>query len=173
MKNQRPKRIFAIMLLLFCLFVSFSQTAYAAPNEKDELIDREDIKQTEPTLNDSFDKNQLEKPIVPKHDYLREMNRIAMFWYKTIRNYIAIPLMILSFATCGYKFFMCAFMGKPEYAIDGVKKQFFNTVIALFVLFLLPVAMTIARNLTESTQWTPPGSEWNEFWNAVETIPAS
>jgi hypothetical protein len=47
-------------------------------------------------------------------------------------------------------------MGKPEYAIDTVKKQFINTIITMFVLFMLPVVMTIVRDLTESTKWTPP-----------------
>lgn len=158
MKKQRPKRILAMTILLFCIIPLFVTTANAT---------------TEPITNNFWENVQQADPMftIPKRDYIGEMNNIAMFWYKIIRNYIAVPLLILSFATCGYKFFMCAFMGKPEYAIDAVKKQFFNTVIAMFVLFLLPVIMSIARNLTESTQWSPPGSSGSDYWQPIETTP--
>ncbi len=87
--------------------------------------------------------------------YLQEMNTLAIYWYLFIRNYIAVPIMIVSFAVCGYRFFLCAFMGKPEYAIDSVKKQFLNSIFTLIALFALPMVMKLVKNIVESSMWTP------------------
>jgi hypothetical protein len=150
------------MLLFICIIPLFIPSVYAIETEDGEYNPvYEDYLDT---VTDPSDWTAPSEPPQPQPTkYLARMGAMAIFWYKTIRNYIAVPLMIVSFATCGYKFFMCAFMGKPEYAIDAVKKQFINTVIAMFVLFLIPVVMTIVRNLMESTQWTPPGSIGSVF----------
>lgn len=89
---------------------------------------------------------------------IAEANTNVVYWYLLIRNYIAVPIMILSFASCGFKFLYCAFMGKSEYAIDAIMKQFITTIMALVLLFLLPAIMTSVKNIVENTAWKPPQS---------------
>lgn len=85
-----------------------------------------------------------------------ELNSQVLYWYRFIRNYIAVPFMILSFASCGFQFLNCAFMGKPDFALDSTKKQLITTISAMIFLFALPAIMAAVKNIVESTAWTPP-----------------
>ena len=137
-----------MLCVVFWLMYVFACPVGAVPASNSETSDYEDVTiMTSPTQPQNMNNTE---------QYLDEMNDIALYWYTVIRNYIAVPLMILSFASCGYKFFMCAIMTKPEYAIDETKKQFLNTIILMFVLFAIPMIMTIVRNITEASKWTPP-----------------
>lgn len=94
-------------------------------------------------------------PATAPNSTIEDMNADVLYWYFFIRNYISVPILIISFASCGYKFLSCAFMGKPEYAQDNVVKQMITSVLALLVLFALPAVMTIAKDIVESTAWSP------------------
>lgn len=89
--------------------------------------------------------------------YLDAMNDKIIEWYKTIRK-IAVLLLMLSFASCGFKIMSCVFMSKGEFAADAAKKQAFYSVLALLVLVLLPSIIMMGSDMFRATAWKPPTS---------------
>lgn len=87
-------------------------------------------------------------------DEISQMNEDIMYWYYLIRNNIATPLLILSFAASGFQFFGSAFMTRPG-AIDEVTHRMYISLMATAVLFLLPYIIGAARDLVKDTAWSP------------------
>lgn len=86
---------------------------------------------------------------------ISKMNDKIMYWYYLIRNYIAVPLTIISFASCGFRMVGSIFSSSPN-AMDSIKTQIKVTAIAFAVLTFLPLIIGEAREMLESTAWQPP-----------------
>lgn len=85
-----------------------------------------------------------------------------MSWYRIIRDNIAIPLLILSFAYSGFRILFSGFLGKSDTAYnDGIKKFWFS-VFALMLLFLLPFIIQMGKSLFANTGWKPEGATFPE-----------
>ena len=93
-------------------------------------------------------------PATPEQ-YLDAMGDRAFSWYLTLCK-IAVPLLILSFASCGFKFIGSVFVKKGEFSFDESLKHFFMSVSSLAVLLLLPLIMTWAKELLQPLGWKPP-----------------
>jgi len=87
--------------------------------------------------------------------YIQQMGVKVGKWYQTIR-YIAVPLLILSFASCGFRFVGVGFLQKGEFSADAVMKQFTTSVLTMIVLLLLPTILAWARSILEGLAWKPP-----------------
>lgn len=86
---------------------------------------------------------------------LDNMIDTIMVWYNLIRTYIAVPLLILSFATCGFKFWSNAFRSKGEFAHDEIMGQVIKSGIALLVILFLPVIMVEIQKIVRRLAWEP------------------
>lgn len=87
-----------------------------------------------------------------------EMNEFTFEHYKVICR-ICIPMAIISFASCGFKFLGAIFSG--SYAASGggdmqkAQKQFFMTILAVLFLILLPSIFGGAVDFFKQSAWTP------------------
>ena len=79
-----------------------------------------------------------------------------MDWYRLIRDHIAVPLLIISFAISGFKILGAGFNSSGDKAMAEAKAQAITSAIALIVLFVLPYLIGSARQMLESTGWKPP-----------------
>lgn len=89
---------------------------------------------------------------------IEAMNDKIYTVYRVLRNDIAFPLLVISFASCGFKFLGIGFIGSGAGADKGIqsaKQQLITSVLALLVLLLLPYIMTAALNLFRANAWTP------------------
>lgn len=89
---------------------------------------------------------------------IEAMNDKIYTIYRVIRNDIAFPLLVVSFASCGFKFLGIGFIGSGAGADKGIqsaKQQLVTSTLALLVLLLLPYIMTAALNLFKANAWTP------------------
>ena len=75
--------------------------------------------------------------------------------YYMFRSGVALPCVIISFASAGFRVLGAVFLSKPEMAYDKIKKQVLYTVMAVFVLIFLPVIMGWAKEQLASTAWKP------------------
>lgn len=86
------------------------------------------------------------------------LNSFTWNIYKAIRN-VCVPMAILSFASCGYKFLGSIFFGNFASPVGGdmekAKKQFFWTFMAILFIILLPQIFGAAINFFEDTAWNP------------------
>ena len=87
---------------------------------------------------------------------MENMGKNIMSWYRLIRNNIAVPLLIVSFASCGFKILFSGFNAGGDRAISEATTHFFTSMVALIVLFVLPYLIGSARQMLESTGWKPP-----------------
>lgn len=87
-------------------------------------------------------------------DEISQMNEDIMYWYYLIRNNIATPLLILSFAASGFQIFGSAFTTKSG-AIDKATHRMYISLMATAVLFLLPYILGAALELVEDSAWSP------------------
>lgn len=88
-------------------------------------------------------------------DYIGDMADQIMVWYRLARDYISVPLLILSYGAAGFRIMSSGFFDKGTRFVDAAKKQIFMSSMAFAVLFLLPSLIFWARNLVESTAWKP------------------
>ena len=96
-------------------------------------------------------------------DDLDTMNDKTFSLYKTFRNCIAMPLVILSFASCGFKILSAMFTGQSQ-DMTKIKKQILYTVMGLFALYFLPLIFGWAKGQLEATAWKPPAAIFPVFW---------
>ena len=87
-------------------------------------------------------------------DYMDALAEKAFSWYMLLCK-ISVPLMILSFASCGFQLIASVFL-KSQASSDNVKKQFLITAGAVAVLLLLPWIVSYAKSILEPVGWQPP-----------------
>lgn len=88
-------------------------------------------------------------------DYIGDMADQIMVWYRLARDYISVPLLILSYGAAGFRIMSSGFFDKGTRFVDAAKKQIFMSSMAFAVLFLLPSLIFWTRSLVESTAWKP------------------
>lgn len=88
-------------------------------------------------------------------NYMGDMADQIMVWYRLVRNYIAVPILIVSYGAAGFRILSSGFFDGGTRSVDAAKKQIFQSSMAFAVLFLLPSLIMWARNLVESTAWKP------------------
>lgn len=88
--------------------------------------------------------------------YLAEMNDRFWSWFLMIRNFIAFPLLAVSYASCGFRVLSASFKSRGDQAIDSVKSQIIVSTLALIVLICLPMIMGEAQDMLKGSAWTPP-----------------
>ena len=77
-------------------------------------------------------------------------------FYSILRDKIAVPLLIISYATCGFKILSAGFSSQGgSRMIDSAKKQFLYSTLALFVLCLLPSLINSTITTLKSSGWKP------------------
>lgn len=85
---------------------------------------------------------------------LDAMGNDIYYYYTVFRNHIAMPCIILSFSSAGFQILSTIFTSSSG-DLEKVKKQVLYTVMALFVLFFLPVIIGWAKDHLASTAWKP------------------
>lgn len=88
-------------------------------------------------------------------DDMTQMTETVMDWYRLIRDHIAVPFLIISFASCGFQILGSGFLSKSDQAVNAVIERFKMSAIALLVILVLPYLVGSARELLESTAWSP------------------
>lgn len=89
---------------------------------------------------------------------INSMGNKIMEWYYLIRNKIAVPLLIVSFSSCGFRILGAGFQSKSDQTIHEAYIQFLTSSLALLVLFLLPYLIGTTREMLEQTRWRPPAA---------------
>ena len=108
-------------------------------------------------------------PLPVRADYadeqLHKMGYEAVRWYKLALS-IAIPCLIVKFASYGVQIVGALFLSRGEFQLDKIKRDILYCLMAVAVLCLLPTIMTWAKNLVESKAWSkavtiiPHGGGW-------------
>lgn len=75
--------------------------------------------------------------------------------YLFLRNRVAIPLIILSIASCGFRVLAATFFESGPNPTASVYKQFIVSVGVLGALFVLPKVVGYVRELLEASAWKP------------------
>lgn len=75
--------------------------------------------------------------------------------YKLFLCGIAIPVLIVRFAACGFRVLGATFLSQGDTAIDKVKRDVTNSIIAMFVLFFLPTVIGWAIGIFSVNAWKP------------------
>lgn len=86
---------------------------------------------------------------------MTQMTEVIMDWYRLIRDHIAVPFLIISFASCGFSILSSALLSRGDQAVNAVIERLKASAIALIVLFVLPYLVGSVRDLLESTAWSP------------------
>ena len=89
---------------------------------------------------------------------LEQLADEALSVYLFVRNCIAIPVLIVRYASHGFQILGSVFLTRGAEALDKVKKDILYTTLALLTLFLLPVLIGWGRKLFEGSRWRPPKS---------------
>jgi len=149
------------MLLLAIILICCLSFPVFAEEENTEATDsEEETAPTEPPtpegwfdwLIENMDTEQFGGSI--NNEYIDAMGDEVYRWYTIIRNYIALPLLILSYASCGFRFLFNGFMSSPV-SSDALKRQMLYATIALALLILLPHILGAARDVFGKNAWNP------------------
>lgn len=87
--------------------------------------------------------------------YINGMMKKIHGWYILGRN-IAVPLAILSFASCGFKILLNVLSTKGEYRFDAIMRQFIYTGLAIALILMLPVIVQTVIDIVKRVAWKPP-----------------
>ena len=91
-------------------------------------------------------------------DYVTEMDDFAFEVYKAIRS-VVVPLAIVSFASCAYKFLGSIFFGNYASMAGNdmmkAQKQLVFTIMAVLFIGLLPGILSTAITIFKGTAWEP------------------
>lgn len=89
------------------------------------------------------------------NEHINSMMEKIRGWYILGRN-IAVPLAILSFASCGFKVLFNVLSTKGEYRFDAIMRQFLYTGMAIALILLLPVIVQMVIDIVKRVAWKPP-----------------
>lgn len=141
--NKTIRRILTVLMMICLLGCAMATTAFAA-------------EATEPGA--TADPSGGTGSAVSSDQYMTDMGNEVMEWYRFLRDKVAVPFLILSFASCGFKIFSSAFLSRAEQTTNQIIQQFMTSAIALGILFMLPYIVGAVRELLEGTAWQPPAS---------------
>lgn len=128
-KKRNLMPVFLALSLCLVLISCFSVQCYASPLED---------------IEDALVQSNLEEMA----------NRIYEV-YALIRNKVAIPLIILSIASCGFQVIASQFFETGPNPIAAVYKRLYTTIAVLGTLFALPHVIGEAIELLKSSAWKP------------------
>jgi hypothetical protein len=86
---------------------------------------------------------------------MKNMGRTASIWLVRFRACL-IPLLIVKFASNGFKLIGNTLLSKGEYRLDDIKREIFYTTVAAITIVIFPKIMDWAISLFERGQWVPP-----------------
>lgn len=141
-KKFRRVSVILMMLLFLIVYCPLSIQANAADN-----------------------KYEKEKELEYVNGQLLKMYEKANEWYH-LALAIAIPCLIVKFASYGIQIVGALFLSRGEFQMDKIKRDILFTLMAVAVLCLLPSIMTWAKSLVESKAWSkgvtilPHGGGW-------------
>ena len=96
----------------------------------------------------------MDAPSPRKTDYMNEQAETVYYWYLWVRTYVAVPVLIVTFAWCGLSILSSAVTGNSQ-SINKAKERAFYAVLAFGVLMALPVLIRYTRSVVESSAWKP------------------
>ena len=157
MKKKLSRRLTRFLLCLF-LFSGFilpvlaTESSEIAVPTNSTVIEEDTGNNSESTPNSAEQQKEINKD---GGDHMTKMGNLIYKWYLIIRNNVAVPLLILSFASCGFRFLFSGFATRPG-ATDGAKTQMLYSALALGVLIFLPWILGAANDMFSKNAWTPP-----------------
>lgn len=142
--SSHTKRYRAFIICCMLLVICYSTCIVVNAQVTDDVIDN--IVDNVPT----------EAPVSPDGN-ISDMMTQVLDWYKLIRK-IAVPILIVSYASCGFTVLFSAYMERGEKARDSVRKHIMESTVALLILTLLPKIIDETIGLVKSSAWQPPGT---------------